>query len=50
MPGDASGLSKEALDTTTGRAEAKLVFEGVRFSGRYLFDDDVMLDYALDVG
>ena len=27
-----------------------LVFEGVRFSGRYVFDDDVMLDYALDVG
>ena len=25
-----------------------LVLDGVRFFGRYLFDDDVMLDYALD--
>ena len=24
------------------------VLDGVRFYGRYLFDDDVMLDYALD--
>jgi len=25
-----------------------LVLDGTRFFGRYLFDDDVMLDYALD--
>jgi 8-oxo-dGTP diphosphatase len=25
-----------------------LVLDGVRFFGRYLFDDDAMLDYALD--
>jgi len=26
-----------------------LVLDGTRFSGRYIFDDDVMLDYELDV-
>jgi len=26
-----------------------LVLSGTKFSGRYVFDDDVMLDHALDV-